>query len=113
MRVLRRGRRPIPVGGVHAVGIVFGNDLVAEQLEELEDLVAVKVLGEPEHELVAADGLVGLELLGDLVGIADHHVAARDQLVEERVRVAAADQVLEDDGALGHVMASGDFGIVS
>ena len=80
--------RPVVVGGVHPVLVVLGDDLVAEDLEHLEDLVVVEVLRQAEHELVAADRRVGGELLGHLVGGADHHVAALDQLVEERLRVA-------------------------
>ena len=87
---LRLGRRAVAVGGVHRVGVVLGDDLVAEHLEQLEDLVVVQVLRQAEDELVAADRLVGLELLGHLFGVADQHVAAGDQLVEELVGVAAA-----------------------
>ena len=78
---------------MHAVGVVLGDDLVAEQLDQLEDLVLVEVLRQPEHELVAADRLVRLELLGDLFGVADHHEPAGDQLIEELVGIAVADHV--------------------
>ena len=91
--------RAIPVGRVHAVGVVLGDDLVAEELEQLEDLVAVHVLGEPEHELVTPDRRVGGELLGDLFGGAHHEEAALDHLVEQGLGVAAARELLHAERA--------------
>ena len=69
---------------------------------------------EAEHELVAADRRVGGDLLAHLVGGAAQHVAALDQAVEQLVRVVAGRRCRGATiGGVGHVMASGDFGIVS
>ena len=82
---------------MHPVQVVLGDDLVAEELEQLDDLVVVEVLRQAEHELVTANTLVGLELLGDLLGVADHHEPTGDELVEHLIGIAVTDHVHQPD----------------
>ena len=98
-----------------AVLVELGDHLVAEQLERGEDLLVVHGLDrQAEHELVHADVAPAGDLLAHLVGRAAEHVPVVDDAVEELVgRRRVLITSCSVNGVSGHVMASGDLGIVS